>query len=98
MKLLNNIDVHIAAFEQQRGGMLKSQVVDLINDLAVAGDQFEKLGMKDAAAGRPQQRGIEDFIKWGKRELDDPEGKDNSIVQLMYMCYLDGYKAGKAAV
>lgn len=95
MKLTENIDAHISAFEQERGKITNSKVVELIKAMAAAGDHFEDLGAKDAANGHAQ-RTKEAFIEWGKRELADSEGKDNSIVDLMYQCYLNGYNAGRA--
>ena len=56
---------------------------------------FEALGEKDACGGYAQ-RTKESFIEWGKRELIDPVGKDHPIVELMYLCYMDGYNAGRA--
>lgn len=97
MKLTENIDAHISAFEQERGKITNPKVVELIKAMAAAGDYFEDLGAKDARSGRTQLT-RKAFIDWGRRELTDPEGKDNSIVDLMYQCYLDGYNAGKAAV
>ena len=94
MKLSENIDAHISAFEQGRGEIIKPQVVELIKAMAAASDQCEDLGKKDARSGRGQRTKAA-FIEWGKRELADPEGKDKSIVDLMYQCYLDGYGAGK---
>ena len=94
MKLTENIDAHISAFEQEIGEVINPEVVELIKVLATAGDKFEALGTKDASSGRVQ-RTKEAFIEWGKRELADPEGKDNPIVDLMYQCYLDGYNAGR---
>lgn len=95
MKLTENIDAQISAYEQETGEMIKPQVVALIKEMAAAGDKFEALGEKDACGGYAQ-RTKESFIEWGKRELIDPVGKDNSIVDLMYQCYLDGYNAGRA--
>lgn len=93
MKLTENIDAKITAFEQEIGKKIKPQIVELIKAMAVAGDSFEALGQKDACGGyapRPKEA----FVKWGKRELIDPEGKDQPIVELMYQCYLDGYNEG----
>ena len=95
MKLTENIDAHISAFEQERGKITNPKVVELIKAMAAAGDHFEDLGEKDARSGRGQ-RTKESFIEWGKRELIDPVGKDHSIVELMYLCYMDGYNAGRA--
>lgn len=97
MKLTENLDTHISAYEQETGKVIKPEVVELIKAMAAAGDKFEALGQKDACGGYAQ-RTKEAFIEWGKRELADPEGKDNPIVDLMYQCYLYGYNAGKAAV
>ncbi len=94
MKSTENIDTHISAYEQETGEMIKPQVVALIKEMAAAGDKFEALGAKDAAGGIAQ-RSKDAFIEWGKRELIDPEGKDNPIVELMYVCYMDGYNAGR---
>ena len=94
MKLTENIDAHISAFEQERGEIIKPRVVALIKEMAAAGDKFEALGEKDACGGY-EQRTKEAFIEWGKRVLIDPEGKDNPIVELMFMCYMDGYNAGR---
>lgn len=93
MRLTENIDAHISAFEQEIGEVIKPEVVELIKVLATAGDKFEDLGVKDATSRR-EQRTKEAFIKWGKRELIDPEGEDSPIVDLMYKCYMDGYNAG----
>ncbi|MBE6976005.1 MAG: hypothetical protein E7439_02265 [Ruminococcaceae bacterium] len=97
MKLTENIDAHISAYEQEKGEIINPQVVELIKKMAAVADRFDELGAMDAAAGRTQ-RTKKAFIEWGRRNLNDPEGKDNSIVDLMYRCYLDGYNAGKAAV
>lgn len=94
MKLTENIDAHISAYEQETGEVIKPQVVALIKEMAAAGDKFEALGEKDACGGY-EQRTKEAFIEWGKRVLIDPEGKDNPIVELMFMCYMDGYNAGR---
>lgn len=94
MTWTKNIDAHISAFEQERGEIINPKVVELIKAMAAAGDYFEDLGEKDARSGRTQLT-REAFIEWGRRELDDPEGKDKSIVDLMYQCYLDGYNAGR---
>ena len=94
MKLSENIDAHISAFEQERGKITNPKVVELIKAMAAAADQCEDLGKKDACSGRGQ-RTRKAFIEWSRRELTDPEEKDDSIVDLMYQCYLDGYKAGK---
>lgn len=93
MKLTENLDKDISAFEQKKGEKLKPEVVELIKAMAAAGDYFEELGAKDVNSGHAQ-RTKEAFIEWGKRDLNDPEGKDNPIVDLMYKCYLDGYNAG----
>lgn len=95
MKLTENIDAHISAFEQERGKITNPKVVELIKAMAAVGDHFENLGVKDASGGIAQ-RTKEAFIEWGKQEAADPEGKGNSIVDLMYQCYLNGYKAGRA--
>ena len=97
MKLTENLDAHISAYEQETGAVIKPEVLELIKAMAAAGDKFEALGEKDACGGYTQ-RTKEAFIEWGKRELVDPEGKDSPIVDLMYQCYLDGYNAGRAAV
>lgn len=97
MKLSDNIDAHISAHEQERGEITIPKVVELIKAMAAVGDHFEDLGERDARSGR-DQRTKEAFIEWGRREAADPEGKGNSVVDLMYQCYLDGYNAGKAAV
>ena len=94
MKLTENLDAHISAYEQETGAVIKPEFVELIKAMAAAGDKFEALGEKDACGGYAQ-RTKEVFIEWGKRELADPEGKDNPIVDLMYQCYLDGYNAGR---
>ena len=95
MTWTKNIDAHISAFEQERGEIINPKVVELIKAMAAAGDYFEDLGEKDARSGRGQ-RTKEAFIEWGRRDLDDPKGKDQPIVDLMFRCYLDGYNAGKA--
>ena len=97
MKLTEILDAHISAYEQETGAVIKPEVLELIKAMAAAGDHFEDLGEKDARSGRGQRTKAA-FIEWGRRDLNDPEGKDNSIVDLMYQCYLDGYNAGKAAV
>lgn len=94
MKLTENLDAHISAYEQETGEVIKPELVEMIKAMAAAGDNFEALGEKDACGGYAQ-RTKEAFIEWGKRELTDPEGKDNPIVDLMYQCYLDGYNAGR---
>ena len=94
MKLTENLDSHISAYEQETGAVIKPEVLELIKAMAAAGDKIEALGQKDASGGYAQ-RTKEAFIEWGKRELADPEGKDNPIVDLMYQCYLDGYNAGR---
>lgn len=86
MKLTETLNQDIAKAVSPR-------VWDLIAAMAAAGDQFEKLGEKDARSGRGQRTKVA-FIEWGRRNLNDPEGKDNSIVDLMYQCYLDGFEAG----
>lgn len=93
MKLTENIDAHISAFEQERGKITNPKVVELIKAMAAAGDHFENLGEKDARSGRGQLTKAA-FIEWGRRVLGDPEGKDDSIADLMYECYIDGYNAG----
>ena len=95
MKLTENIDEHISAYEQEKGETIRPQVVALIKEMAAAGYKFEALGHKDACGGYAQ-RTKESFIEWGKRELIDPVGEDHPIVELMYMCYMDGYNAGRA--
>lgn len=90
MKLTENIDAMISAYEQETGEVIKPELVELIKAMSAAGDKFEALGKKDACGGYAQ-RTKEAFIEWGKRELADPEGKDNPIVELMYQCYLDSY-------
>lgn len=94
MKLTENIDAHISAYEQEKGETISPQVVVLIKEMAAAGDKFEALGQKDACGGYAQ-RTKESFIEWGKRELIDPVGEDYPIVELMYMCYTDGYNTAK---
>lgn len=97
MKLSDNIDAHISAFEQERGKITNPKVVEMIKAMAAAGDHFGDLGERDARSGRGQRTKAA-FIERGRREAADPEGKGNSVVDLMYQCYLDGYNAGKAAV
>ena len=97
MKLTENLDKDIAAFEQELGRPVSAEVLPLIKAMCAAGDQFEKLGVKDASSGHAR-RTKEAFIEWGRRDLKDPEGEDYPIVDLMYKCYLDGYNAGEAAV
>ena len=94
MKFTENIDTQIAAYEKEKGEIIKPQVVALIKEMAAAGDKFEALGEKDACGGY-EQRTKEAFIEWGKRELIDPVGEDHPIVELMFMCYMDGYNAGR---
>ena len=94
MKLTENLDAHISAYEQETGAVIKPEVLKLIKATDAAGDHFEAIGKKDACGGcDPWTK--EDFIKWGKRELIDPVGKDHPIVELMYLCYMDGYNAGR---
>lgn len=95
MKLTETLKQDIAEFEKVTGRIVRPEVLPLLASLAAAGDRFEELGIKDAAGGY-EQRTKEAFIEWGKRVLIDPEGKDNPIVELMYMCYMDGYNAGRA--
>lgn len=97
MKMTETLNQDIAAFERVTGKAVSPRLRDLITAMAAAGDHFEDLGEKDARSGRGQRTKAA-FIEWGRRELNDPEGKDDSIVDLMYQCYLDGYNAGKAAV
>ena len=95
MKLTENLSEDIAELEKVTGKSVSPQVRELIKAMAAVGDRFENLGEKDARSGlEPLTK--EAFIEWGRRGLNDPEGKDNSIVNLMYQCYLDGYNAGKA--
>lgn len=93
MKMTETLNQDIAEFEKATGKAVSPKLRDLIAAMAATGDQFEDLGAKDASSGRAQ-RTKEAFIEWGKRELADPEGKDNPIVDLMYQCYLDGFEAG----
>ncbi len=95
MKMTENIDAYISAYEKEKGEIIKPQVVELIKEMAAVADRFDELGAKDAAGGFAQ-RSKDAFIEWGKRELIDPVGKDNPVVELMYMCYMDGYNAGRA--
>lgn len=97
MKMTETINEDIAEFEKATGKVVSPKLRELIEALAIAGDYFKNLGERDASHGR-KRRTKSAFIEWGRRDLDDPEGKDNSIVDLMYQCYLDGYNAGKAAV
>ncbi len=90
MKLTETLNQDIAAFERVTGKAVSPRLRDLIAAMAAAGDQFEDLGTKDARNGYAQ-RTKEAFIEWGKRELVNPEGKDDPIVDLMYRCYIDGY-------
>lgn len=95
MNWTRNIDASISTFEQERGEILKPKVVELIKKMAAACDYFEKLGVKDAAAGQIQ-RTKEPFIEWAKRDLRDHyDDKALSIVDLMYTCYTDGYNRQK---
>ena len=94
MELTENIDAQISAYEKEKGGIIEPQVVALLKEMAAAGDKFEALGAKDAAGGLAQ-RSKDAFIEWGKRELIDPVGKDHPIVELLYMCYADGYNTAK---
>lgn len=93
MKMTETLNQDIAKFEKATGKEVSPRLRELIAAMAAAGDHFEDLGAKDASSGRAQ-RTKEAFIEWGKRELPGPEGEDNSIVDLMYRCYLDGYEAG----
>lgn len=95
MKMTETLNRDIAEFEKATGKEVSPRLRELIAAMAAAGDHFEDLGAKDATSGRAQ-RTKEAFIEWGKRELADPEGKDNPIVDLMYQCYLDGYQRGCA--
>ena len=94
MKLTETLKQDIAEFEKVTGRIVRPEVLPLLESLAAAGDRFEELGIKDAAGGY-EQRTKEAFIEWGKRELIDPVGKDHPIVELMYLCYMDGYNAGR---
>ena len=96
MKLTKTLDQDIAQFEKATGKAVSPKLRKLIAALAATGDQFENMGVKDAASGR-QQRTRKDFVEWGRRDLSDTEGKDNPIVDLMYQCYLDGYSVGRTA-
>lgn len=91
MKLTETLNQDIKA----TGKAVSPRVRELITVLAAAGDHFEDLGVKDASSGRAQ-RTKEAFIEWGKRELPGQEGEDNPMVDLMYRCYLDGYREGCA--
>ena len=90
MKLTETLNQDIAELEKATGKVVSNEVLPLLKAVAAAGDYFEELGTKDAADGRPQRK-KEAFIEWGKRELTDPTGKDNPIVELMYTCYINGY-------
>lgn len=96
MKWTKNIAAHISAFEQEKGEIIKPEVVELIKAMAAAGDQFGDLGEKDARSGRVQLT-KEAFIEWGRQDMNKSESEDNSIVDLMYKCYLEGYNTGKAS-
>lgn len=93
MKMTETLNQDIEEFEKATGKAVSPRLRDLIAAIAAAGDHFEDLGTRDATSGRAQRTKAA-FIEWGKRELADPEGKDNPIVDLMYQCYLDGYEAG----
>ena len=94
MKLTENLDKNIAAFEQELGRPVSAEALPLIKAMCAAGDQFEALGVKDASSGHAR-RTKEAFIEWARRELIDPVGEDHPIVALMYMCYIDGYNTAK---
>lgn len=93
MKLTENIDAHISAYEQVTGAVLIPKHIEMIKAMAVVGDKFEALGKKDACGGYTQRK-KESFIEWCKRELSDQVDKDHPIVELLYLCYMDGYNAG----
>lgn len=93
MKMTETLNRDIAEFEKVTGKAVTPEIRGL---MAAAGDQFEDLGVRDAHSGRAQ-RTKEAFIEWGKRNLVNPEGEDDPIVNLMYKCYMDGYKNGGAA-
>lgn len=94
MKMTESLNQDIAEFKKATGKEVSPKLRDLIAAIAAAGDHFEDLGEKDARSGRAQ-RTKEAFIEWGKRELIHPADKDDLIVELMYMCYMDGYNTGK---
>jgi hypothetical protein len=96
MKLTENIDAHISAYEQETGEVLKPQVVALIKELAAASDFFENLGKKEARSDLTLLT-KEAFIKWGRQNLNATEGVKETIADMMYQCYLGGYNAGKEA-
>lgn len=50
MKLTENIDAHISAYEQERGEIVNPTVRELIKAMAAVGDHFEDLGKKDACS------------------------------------------------
>ena len=93
MKMTETLNRDIAEFEKVTGKVVSPRLRELIAAMAAAGDHFEGLGEKDARSGRGQRTKAA-FIEWGRRDLNDPEGKDNSIVDLMYQCYIDGYRKG----
>lgn len=92
MKLTETLNQDITEYEQATGRIVRPELLPLLEALAAAGDHFEELGAKDYAGGYAQ-RSKEAFIEWGKRELIGPVGKDHPIVELMYMCYIDGYNS-----
>ena len=94
MKWTEAANKEIAELEKEKGIVLKPEVVQAIKITYATCDKFGALGAKDAAGGY-EQRTKDAFIEWGKRELIDPVGKDHPIVELMYMCYTDGYNSAK---
>lgn len=51
MKLTENLDAHISAYEQETGAVIKPEVLELIKAMAAAGDHFEAIGKKMLVAG-----------------------------------------------
>ena len=93
MKLTETLNQDVAELEKATGKTISQKARALIAAMAATGDQFEDLGTKDAASGRARRK-KEAFIKFGRQELNNTEGKDDLIVDLMYQCYLVGYNAG----
>lgn len=93
MEMTKNLDELIAAYEKERGISISQGVRKLFEVLSATGDNFEELGKTEALKGN-KPRSEEAFFRWGEHELADPRGKDKAIVELMYMCYMDGYRKG----
>ena len=96
MKLSATMNQDLAELEKAKCKPVSPMLAKLCAAVADAGDYFNDLGVKDASSGRAQ-RTEETFIAWGRKELGNAEGENKPIVDLMYMCYQEGYNAEKEA-